>query len=273
MFGEVRVNSSVVISCLEFSYNPSQRRVPAGSKGGGRWTKEGGVEHNTGHDLWIMSGISYDTTAAAARITEAEGQWDDHDSDPWAEDIARSMLAHIQGQKVRTTTYYSGHGAGWGHLKEGDTVDVPLMAITPSRGLAEIYAGSEAPGKRTAEVRRKEAQDQAQKVLDGLEPDKRAEISPEAELALRGAFMEINARNQGLRQAFRHNPVTVFKFESNKSTPIRSNERVASGRYVVTGTKRVPDREVLWDSEKKDFVDSFSQEVTLKFVDDLPIVA
>lgn len=265
---------SVALSCLmeAFSYSPSQPRIPKGQKGAGRWSPSG-VSTNSGHDLWVMNGFSYAATAAAAKITGAKGWDDEYGNDSYAESIAESMLHSIQGSKVRSTPGYSGHTGAPDH-QVGDIFEIPLMAITPVKPLAEAYADIDtsykgrSPADHQAEVDR-----QTENVLSTISRDS-PEYNAKTEVAIRNAFSDIHAKSTGLtgmRQVERFRPATMYKFVSNKSTPIRSNERVVSGRYRVTAVENTPLPITLYNPKTFSFSNGYSRTVTLEFVEDLPI--
>lgn len=248
---------------VELSYDPRQ---PRDSKG--RWTNSpGGREVETGHDLWILSGVSYGATAAAARMTNAEG-WDSGDYGPWEQELAKSMLDSIQAQPVRTTRYYSGHTSRPAHLKEGDTFDIPLMAISSSRHTASIYSDTlDLDPKRTAAARTAKVDKEVAKVLSTM-----SDVRPEIAEAVRGAFLDISARGYGIKRPEHYNPPTTYEFVSNKSVPIRPNERVASGRYKVESITREPlPGRVTYDPDTHRYADAYSERIRLSFVEDLKI--
>lgn len=252
----------LILLALEeaFSYNPTQPRTPKGQKGAGQWSK-GGVSTGTGHDLWAMNGFSYGATAAVAYLTGTKNY--DTQFDSWEGAVGESMLRSIQAQKVRTTKGYSGH-SGVPALEVGEVIDIPLMAITPDKKLASIYSGAPEPrSDHSVETVRSKIEETVRSVTQGMDES--------TSQVIREAFMEIEGKR--FARADRFQPSTVYSFTSNKSTPIRPNERVTSGRYRVTAVEQAPiPGMVLWSERDKDFKPGHIQNVTLEFVEDLPIV-
>ena len=223
---------------------------------------------------WTYQDVSVDLTTAAAEMTgvadmPGSGWWSDDVDDATTDDYAKALLDEIREQDLTTMTLWSGQPIRlvFGSAEAGDVVAVPLMALSPSRSVAQSYASGDG---------RKWIQDPTGNLALQWE---QGDEKKRADLATVLADPAIVPLLLGDNRTLRTEPATgtdrnlIVQFATAKVAPIRNFEGITSGQYRVKSVQDVPDPDGLayWDAEAGEFRHTPARLVTVEFVDDLSV--
>jgi hypothetical protein len=223
---------------------------------------------------WTYQDVSVDLTTAAAEMTgvadmPGSGWWSDDVDDATTDDYAKALLDEIREQDLTTMTLWSGQPIRlvFGSAEAGDVVPVPLMALSPSRSVAQSYASGDG---------RKWIQDPTGNLALQWE---QGDEKKRADLATVLADPAIVPLLLGDNRTLRTEPATgtdrnlIVQFATAKVAPIRNFEGITSGQYRVKSVQDVPDPDGLayWDAEAGEFRHTPARLVTVEFVDDLSV--
>jgi hypothetical protein len=223
---------------------------------------------------WTYQDVSVDLTTAAAEMTgvadmPGSGWWSDDVDDATTDDYAKALLDEIREQDLTTMTLWSGQPIRlvFGSAEAGDVVAVPLMALSPSRGVAQSYASGDG---------RKWIQDPTGRLALQWE---QGDEKKRADLATAVTDPAIGPLLLGDNRTLRTEPATgtdrnlIVQFATAKVAPIRNFEGITSGQYRVKSVQDVPDPDGLayWDAEAGEFRHTPARLVTVEFVDDLSV--
>jgi hypothetical protein len=203
--------------------------------------------------LWTWEGVSVPVTEAAVDVTGTKGDLWFGSDDPDRLDAdhlsALQLLDEVQASPMADRVLWSGHpvNRGFYDLAEGEEVDVPLLATSPSIDVAAAYA--EPPARRGDDVVR------------GL-----AQVSPD----------EFDMMSDAINKGQVHVPTTpaprsIVQFDSAKALPVRTGEALTSGRFKVTKVEDIDDPDGAWWWDGEQFQQSKARITHLGFVGDLDV--
>lgn len=248
---------------FEFACHDASCAPPPTGTGGSRPTGIGGGEKV----WWRLNGGSSGITTAAYHLTGKSSESGGKDETT----IAQHMIMSINSQPIEATRLFSGHTTIVPHV--GEVVDIPLMGTTPTRGLADYYAGVEHESgikhpldRKLTGVMKSLAEviypgQSARQIFDGASPD------------MRDLIGKTSGRTTTSRTLDNSEQSVVYEFQSSRSSSIvHGKERVVSGRFRVVSVESKPIRgDWRYNYSTKDFVQRMFTEVKLAYEGPLQI--